>query len=274
MTVALIIIAALFFLFIIYSLVLIRPRLYVWKKFRQHDSELFTDYAHRGLHGGSIPENSLAAFALAAEKGHGVELDVQLSKDGKVMVFHDYSLSRMTGRDALLSDLTADELKELRLAGTDEKIPYLTEVLDTIGGRVPILVELKGESTDTSVCPPTNEILSSYKGKYCVESFNPILLRWYRKNRPDVMRGILVTNAVKEKKKLSLLNFALTNLLTNILCRPDFVAYDIRYGSLSNDICTKCYDAPAFAWTVRNEDDYYKAREYGANVIFERIKPE
>ncbi len=274
MTAFISVIAALFLLFIIYSLVLVRPRLGEVREYRKSSPELFTDYAHRGLHGGSIPENSLAAFSLAAEKGHGIELDVQLSKDGQVMVFHDYSLSRMTGRDALLSDLTADELKELRLGDTDERIPYLCEVLDLIDGRVPILVELKGESTDTSVCPPTNEILEKYKGKYCVESFNPMLLGWYRKNRPDVMRGILVTNVTKEKKKVTLLNFALKNLITNVLCRPDFIAYDVRYNLLSVDICTKFFDAPAYAWTVRDGEAYTKAREYGANVIFERIKPE
>ena len=274
MVIAVSVILALFVVFIIYSLILIRPRLTEKYRFKAEQKELFTDYAHRGLHGGDIPENSLAAFALAAEKGHGIELDVQLSKDGRVMVFHDYSLRRMTGCDKNLSELTSDELKELRLADTDERIPYFSEVLELIDGRVPILVELKGESTDTSVCPPTNELLKEYKGRYCVESFNPMLLKWYKANRPDVMRGILVTNVTKEKKKHDPLSFALKHMLTNVICRPDFIAYDVRYPSLSVDLCTKFYHSPAFAWTVRDEDAYYKAREYNAHVIFERIRPE
>ena len=274
MVIAISIILALFVVFIVYSLILIRPRLSAVHLFRQADKELFTDYAHRGLHGGNIPENSLAAFSLAADKGHGIELDVQLSKDGRVMVFHDYSLKRMTGCDKNLSDLTADELKELRLGGTDERIPYFSEVLEVIGGRVPILVELKGESSDTSVCAPTNELLKEYTGKYCVESFNPLLLKWYKTNRPDVMRGILVTNVTKEKKKHDPLSFALKHMLTNVICRPDFIAYDVRYPSLSVDLCTKFYRSPAFAWTVRDEDAYNKARGYNAHVIFERIRPE
>ena len=264
-------IIAFFVLFILYVFVFVRPR---GKANTEFDKSLYTDYAHRGLHGGDIPENSLMAFGKAAENGHGIELDVQLSKDGRVMVFHDYTLKRMTGCDKMLSELTAEELRELRLAGTDEKIPYLTEVLELIDGRVPILVELKGESSDTSVCAPTDEILSKYSGAYCVESFNPMLLRWYRKNRPDVMRGILVTNIAKEKKKASIKNLILQNMMTNCLCRPDFIAYDVRYSSLGVDICTKFFSSPAFAWTTRDEEAYYKARDYGAYVIFERIKPE
>ena len=269
------VIAALFVLFIVYILVLVRPRTSMRGEFRERAKELFTDYAHLGLHGGDIPENSLAAFAKAAEYGHGIELDLQLSADGKVMVFHDYSLKRMTGCEKLLTELTSDELRKLRLADSDEKIPFFTEVLELIDGRVPILIELKGENADTSVAKAAFEILKDYKGSFCIESFNPFLVRWVRKNRPDVMRGILVTNVSKEKNKHNPLNFALGNMLTNFLARPDFIAYDVRYqGTLAVDLCTIFYAAPAFAWTVRGEDAYYKAREYGAYVIFENIKPE
>ena len=268
------VIAVLLILFILYALFFVRPRLSMRDFFSKNEAELFTDYAHRGLHGGKIPENSLAAFAKAAEYGHGIELDLQLSADGRVMVFHDYSLARMTGCDKKLTELTADELRKLRLADTDEKIPFFTEVLELIGGRVPMLIELKGESTDTSVAKAAFELLKDYGGRYSIESFNPFLLRWVKKNKPSVMRGILVTNVSKEKKKHDPLNFSLGNMLTNCLARPDFIAYDVRYDSLAVDLCTKFYGAPAFAWTVRDEDAYYKAREYGAYVIFEHIRPE
>ena len=126
-------------LFILYVFVFIRPR----GKAPQKKSFL-CDYAHRGLHNDEIPENSLAAFEAACEAGHGIELDIQLSKDGEVMVFHDYTLIRMTGKEGKVCDYTAAELKSTSLKGTDQTIPTFAEVLDLVNGRVPILVELKG----------------------------------------------------------------------------------------------------------------------------------
>jgi len=106
------------------------------------DSGLICPYAHRGLHGGGVPENSLAAFKKAVDSGHGIELDLQLSADGEVMVFHDYTLVRITGESGLLSERSAEELRSLRLSGTDEHIPTLREVLELVDGRVPLLVEI------------------------------------------------------------------------------------------------------------------------------------
>lgn len=140
------------------------------------------------------------AFRRAVENGYGIELDLQLSVDGEVMVMHDYNLRRMTGCDKILKELTAAELQKLHLNGTEERVPTLKEVLDIVKGKVPLLIELKGESTDVSLCPKANEILKDYSGKYIIESFNPLMLNWYRKNRPDVVRGILITNICNEKK--------------------------------------------------------------------------
>lgn len=265
-------VAALMLLVIVYIFVFIRPRTGMKRYFRENEKELFTDYAHRGLHGGSVPENSLAAFRRAVENGHGIELDLQLSRDGEVMVFHDYSLVRMTGVDKKLSELDSAELRGLRLSDSGERIPFFSEVLEMVGGKVPLLIELKGESGDTSVCAAADKILRGYDGRYCVESFNPLLLRWFRRNHGDVMRGILVTSVGRERRR-SPLSFCLTTLLTNIVCRPDFIAYDVRYPNSAVDICVHFFSAPAFAWTVRDEHSYNKAREGGAYVIFENIKP-
>ena len=128
------------------------------------DSSLICPYAHRGLHGEGVPENSLAAFKKAVENGHGIELDLQLSADGEVMVFHDYTLKRMTGEAGLLSEKTAEELRSLRLAGTDEHIPTLREVLELVDGQVPLLVELKGENLSAALPPKADEIRSSLRG--------------------------------------------------------------------------------------------------------------
>ena len=149
-------------LFSIYVIILACP-----KAKEPDDKALICKYAHRGLHKDGVPENSLAAFSLACEKGFAMELDVHLSKDKEVMVFHDGSLKRMTGCDKGIHELTYAELSELRLAGTDEKIPTLREVLELVGGKVPLLIELKGESTDTSLCPEVAKLLREYPNLWC-----------------------------------------------------------------------------------------------------------
>lgn len=265
----LIIIFAIILLFLIYLFVLLFPG---FKGKRNLKSELICDYAHRGLHSDSVPENSLAAFRKAVQAGYGIELDVQLSKDGKVVVFHDYTLSRMTGDDRKLKDLTGEELKSLRLNGTDEQIPYLSEVLELAQGKVPLLVELKGEDINIALCPKVNELLLEYEGAYTVESFNPMLLRWFKIHNPDVRRGFLTTKVCKDRG-ISVLNVLLDSLMLNVLCRPDFVAYDISHKKLSVDICTKLFALPAFVWTVRKLDDYKKIPK-GVAAIFEGFIPE
>ena len=253
---------------LIYLFVLIRPR-----KYRHIDSTLLTSYAHRGLHGNGIPENSLAAFSQACEAGYGIELDVQLSKDGEVMVFHDNTLIRMTGREEKLSDLTASELATLRLADTDQTIPTFTEVLKLVDGRVPLLIELKGENLDTSLCEKLANILASYRGAYCIESFNPLLLRSMQTYLPNVFYGLLYTNTCREKGKRTLLYTALTAMCMNCVARPHFIAYDYRErDSLPVVIATKFYKAPRFVWTVRDADELAKACALGEYPIFEGMK--
>lgn len=265
--IALSVLAGLLLLFVLlYLLVLIRPRAGKPKK-----KSLLCDYAHRGLHGNGIPENSLAAFSRACEKGYGIELDVQLSKDGVVMVFHDETLSRMTGIEKKLSALSAKELQTLSLTGTEETIPTFTQVLSLVNGRVPLLIELKGENFDTSLCQKTAELLASYQGDFCIESFNPLLIRDMKKYLPDAFYGILYTNVCREKKKASILNLALTMMATNLLARPDFIAYDQRErNSFPVKMTTKCYHAPKFVWTVRTQEALEAAHRNGECAIFEK----
>lgn len=236
------------------------------------DAALLSDYAHRGLHDDTVPENSLAAYRLAVEAGHGIELDVQLSRDGTVMVFHDYSLSRMTGHEGNLSDLDADELATLRLAGTDEHIPTFAEVLALVDGRVPLLVELKGENFDTALCPRVAELLRNYRGNYCIESFNPLLLRDIQKQLPNAFCGLLYTNVVRDKQCRSPIHLALTAMALNCLCRPAFIAYnEMDRDSLPVRLATRLYHARRFVWTIRSRDALQVAHEAAECAIFENI---
>ena len=214
-----------------------------------------TPYAHRGLHDEKIPENSLAAFRAAVESGFGIELDVQLSKDGEVMVFHDESLLRVTGCDASLYTKTRVELSELCLANTDEKIPTLREVLDLVEGRVPLLVEIKSDHAVFDVCAKTAALLDTYHGAYMVESFHPLAVNWFRKNRPHVVRGQLSARLfVKGKRTPSM--FLVQNLLLNFLARPDFVAVRHVYGGYLPVRLCRALGAVTFAWTVKTKEEY------------------
>ena len=238
------------------------------------DERLLCQYAHRGLHDGNtgaLPENSLAAFELACKEGYGIELDVQLSRDGQIMVFHDYTLVRMTGAEGKLCDLTAKELGELTLAGTEEKIPTFREVLALVNGRVPLLVELKGESFDTALCPKVAELLSAYNGPFCIESFNPLLLKEMRTHLPDAYRGLLYTNACRDKKKITAINLAVSGMLLNFLAKPNFIAYNKEdRSSPLVKLTTGLYKAPKFVWTVRTEEELAAAKARGECAIFER----
>ncbi|MBQ9086023.1 MAG: glycerophosphodiester phosphodiesterase [Clostridia bacterium] len=266
MVICFILLAILAILCLLYLLILVRPG----KKVTP-DPILLGNYAHRGLHGNGIPENSLAAFARACEEGFGIELDVQLSRDGTVMVFHDYTLLRMTGRDQKLCELDASELSVLSLAGTDQTIPTLAQVLALVNGRVPLLVELKGEDLNVALCEKVAKLLSDYQGPYCLESFNPLLIRKIKEYLPDAFRGQLYTNVCREKKKRTVLNLALTYMTLNFLAKPDFIAYNKEdRNSLPVRITTRLYHAPKFVWTVKTEEELALAHSLGEYPIFER----
>lgn len=254
-------------LFLIYLLALIRPARRV-----KPNPVLLCDYAHRGLHGHGVPENSRTAFRLACEKGVGIELDVQLSRDGEVMVFHDYTLVRMTGLDKKLCELDAAELKRLSLSGTDQTIPTFSEVLELVDGRVPLLVELKGEDFNTALCEKVAVLLGGYRGAYCLESFNPLLIGSMRKYLPDAFRGLLYTNVCREKKKRSALNIALTCMALNVVARPDFIAYNkTDRNALPTKIATRLYHTPRFVWTVKTAEELQTAHRLGEHPIFEGV---
>ena len=262
------ILAALVILVLLYLLVFVRP-----KGKKPKNPKLLCDYAHRGLHGKDVPENSLLAFSLACQHGYGIELDVQLSSDGEVMVFHDYTLLRMTGRKGKLSDTAAKELQALSLGGTDQTIPTFSEVLSLVDGKVPLLVELKGESLNTSLCQKVAEQLLKYNGDYCIESFNPLLIAKMRKYLPDAYIGQLYTNVCRDKKNYSPVHLLLTAMAFNFLAKPDFIAYNKkRRNSLPVRLTTRFYRAPPFVWTVKSDSELHTAHTLGEYPIFENTK--
>ena len=232
-------------------------------------------YAHRGFHDNNsdAPENSAKAMKLAVEKGYGIELDVQLTKDEKVVVFHDATLKRVCGVDAPVNSMTYEELQQLRLLDSDEKIPLFSEVLKIIDGKVPLIMEVKMVNTKTRVCELANKELETYKGIYCMESFHPFAVQWYKKNRPDVVRGQLSANFKKEGQKEGFQEWLVHMLLTNVLARPDFVAYSHKSANNISRRLTRRYGATAVAWTIRSQAELDKNRKKFDLFIFEGFVP-
>ena len=253
-------------------LFLICPRMF-YKPDRSH---LYgVHYAHRGLfdNKSEAPENSLPAFRKAVEHGYGIEMDVQLSKDGIPVVFHDATLERMCGIEGNVWDYTLEELQKMKLAESDATIPTFAEVLEEIRGRVPLIIEYKMDRPDTVVCEKGNALLEAYQGPYCMESFHPYAVRWYRKHRPDVVRGQLSMEFWREPKyKGRLLYVALGCLMFNVLGRPDFIAYEHSHASnISRRICRRL-GALAVAWTIRSKEDYHKAKDNFDLFIFDSCR--
>ena len=235
------------------------------------------NYAHRGLHSKGVPENSLAAFRAAVDHGYGAEFDVHLLRDGGLAVIHDAKLLRTTGREGVVEDLTTEELKEYFLEGTTETIPTFREVLDTFSGKTPVIIELKPEGGNhAALCEAACAAMAGFEGAWCMESFDPRVVHWLRKNRPEIIRGQLSENYLKNpRSKLPLpLKFALAFHLENFLCRPDFIAYDFGTRKvISNPICRKLWGLEAVTWTLRNPEDHETALKEGWIPIFENYIP-
>ena len=231
-------------------------------------------YAHRGLHNRELPENSLAAFSAAAEAGYGIELDVQLSRDGVAMVFHDATLARVCGKEGKVCDYTAEELQAMPLCGNAaHTIPTLAAVLAEVNGRVPLLVEIKGYRTVAPVCEAAAALLDEYKGAYMVESFTPYAVHWFKKNRPAVVRGQLSSHLfVKGKRSIG--NLIVQSLCCNFIARPDFVAYCYRdRRRLSFRLLRFFYRPYTMAWTVKDEAGERESAAFH-DIIFEGYLPE
>ncbi|MDY3845676.1 MAG: glycerophosphodiester phosphodiesterase family protein [Eubacteriales bacterium] len=277
MKITLIVIIAVFALFAIISALYVLS-LGTAKKRPQGGEFARVNYAHRGCHDKEkgIPENSLLAFDKAVELGYGIELDVQLSKDGVPVVFHDYTLNRVCGIDGRVCDFTAQELGKFSLCGIEnETVPTFAQVLERIGGRVPLLVEIKAEFSAIETTVAAQKLLDGYSGKYCVESFNPFVIRWYKKNRPNTVRGLLSDMFKRNSSvpKITVKHRILRSMSLNFICKPDFISYNfMNKNSLPMRLVRKIYRPYTFAWTPRNAEDVKNCEGFDA-LIFENVRP-
>jgi len=260
-------------LLLIYTL-LILPRL----PRRDLGKLLGWDYAHRGLWNDKLPENSLSAFRAAVENGFGIELDVHLTADGHLIVHHDDSLKRMCGPDKQIAQTPLAEIRACRLLDTDEVVPTFDEVLEVVGGKVPLIVEVKVEKGNHApLCKAVYERMQRYDGLWCMESFQPRAVEWFRRNAPEVIRGQLAFSRIRKGKgrKGKLLNLGIASLLQNVIARPDFVSFEAsseRWYTLSMLIMRLVRPWLA-AWTVRSQEDMDKLRKKYDIQIFEGFVP-
>lgn len=234
------------------------------------------DYAHRGLHNSNegIPENSMEAFRLAIQNGYGIELDIRMTRDKQLVVFHDASLKRMCGEAVQISEKTYPELCSYLLEDTEYGIPLLSDVLKLVDGQVPVLVDVKLTGHETQICKVLTEVIRPYRKPLCIESFNPNVLKWFRENYPATLRGQLACRFSKEEMPGFFPRFAMEHLLCNVIGRPNFISYNhLQSKNTSLHICRKLLHTPVLGWTVKSPRAYQKAKERFDALIFDSFRP-
>lgn len=233
-------------------------------------------YAHRGLHDNNTesPENSMAAFRKAIDAGYGIELDVQLTKDRIPVVFHDDTLKRVCGVPGYVKDYTYEELQQFHICQSEEKIPMLKDFLELVNGQVPLIIEFKFPEKPATVCEIADQVIQKYKGVYCIESFHPLAVKWYKDHHPEIIRGQLSSNFKKTEGGESVAEGLVHFLITNFLCRPDFIAYDHRHkNNISRLICRHLFKALSISWTIKSQEEFDACKDDYDLCIFEGFLP-
>ena len=221
-------------------------------------------FAHRGLHGPGRIENSRAAFAAAIEARHGIELDVQASRDGAAMVFHDERLERLAEHAGPICSLVQRELERIRLRDSAETIPSLAEVLALIDGRAPLLIEVKAPGREVdALSRAVAGALRDYKGPVAVMSFNPEVGHWFARHEPGRLRGLVVTEKGRKWRGW------LTRRLALWRSKADFLAYDIRDLPSAFAESAQRKGLRVLTWTVRSVKDRARAAEHADQIIYE-----
>lgn len=230
-------------------------------------------YAHRGLHDKpKVAENSMTAFKLAVSEGFGIELDVHLTRDNNLAVIHDPSLKRTCGIDLQIEELDLSEAQMYFLEESRDTIPDFEEVLEMVDGRIPLIIELKVvDDNYDAICRRVAGILRNYKGMFCVESFDPRAVKWFKDHEPQFVRGQLAAALRKTDPEFDKKNdFLLKSLLVNFYSKPDFVAY--RFDDRDERGIRK-YKGPKFFWTITDYADMKEVEAMGGAAIFEQFNP-
>jgi glycerophosphoryl diester phosphodiesterase len=229
-------------------------------------------YAHRGYHNNECPENTIDAFERALQYGYGIELDVQLSKDHQVVVFHENDLQRVCGVSGMVKDYTYEELKGFPICEKKISMPLFADVLALVHGKVPLIVELKSVPSMNEYLPSlVADLLKNYQGDFVVQSFNPFLVGWFAKNIPSWLRGQLVMNYRNSNLPI-IQRFLLNHMLLNHISQPDYLNTQLDFITFRMRRW-KSKKKPIIAYTAKDLDSYNKAFDFFDNVIFEGFEP-
>jgi glycerophosphoryl diester phosphodiesterase/membrane protease YdiL (CAAX protease family) len=225
--------------------------------------------AHRGYFNAENPENTLGAFKRAVERNFAIELDIQLSKDNEVVVFHDFTLNRMCGVDKKVNELTLKELQQLSVGNTAWTIPSFKEFLELVDGKVPLIVEIKNSGMPGILEQKTYEILKDYKGKFVVQSFNSFSMMWYREHAPEFIRGQL-SSEHRSGSNSRFTRFLLRYLFLNVFAQVDFINMHIEYDNWRIRMLRKKIYKIGF--TARSKEVYESKMGPYDNVIFDSFE--
>lgn len=224
--------------------------------------------AHRGLHDGNkaVWENTLPAFERAAENNYAIECDVLISKDGVPMVLHDADLRRLTGNDGLVCEKTAAQLQALKIGGTCDHIPSLRDMLDLVRGRVPLVIELKGDpGHDADLVKAVAGELHAHKGHAALMSFDHHLLRQCATDAPGLPLG-LTAEGMRDQD--------IEDHFSMLAHGIDFVSYYIHH--MPNRFTSFVRDRlkmPLISWTIRDDAALAKTYELADQATFEGFLP-
>ena len=225
--------------------------------------------AHRGLWNSTLPENTLPAYKNAVENGYAIETDLYITTDGVIVCFHDVALNRLTGANGKIYQKSYEELNNLFVSGSNEKIPTFQQLLDCVDGKVPLLIEFKEQPNHKALLNKAIDMLKNYKGEFAVQSFNPAYVSAFRKKAPEFIRGILATDYIDQPTP-KIKKIIAKKMPFNFMCMPDFISY--RHTGLPVKK-RKAKNKRVICWTITNKTQLLKAKKYAENFIFENFIP-
>lgn len=229
-------------------------------------------YAHRGLynHGTDIPENSMMAFRKAKHLGYGCELDLQCTKDGKVVVFHDDNLLRMTGFDGNLESMNYSEIKDLKLNHTEERIPLFKDVLDL--ELKELVIEIKSTKARSKIILAVLKELKTYRGKFSICSFDPLILLELKRQAPMIYRGLIMEYTNSTSKTPFYQRWVLNYGLLNRFIRPDYISMNYKDINIIYRLF-RLLGGRTLVWTVNDIKIESDLKGNVEGIIFENYLP-
>lgn len=227
-------------------------------------------FAHRGLHEEGIPENTMAAFQNAVAHEYDIECDIRMTKDRKIVVFHDTSLKRLCDKDIIVEESNYDDIKDYSILGTDQTIPLLSDVLSALPRSTEYLIELKPSNEASELVRLFLEVMSHYEIRYAIHSFDPRIVHQFKKQNPDVIRGQIASTFPEEKTFSTLI---LKHLLLNCFTKPHFTNY--RFEDLPRKRLDRLHKKGHMivSYVARSQEDLDFVRAHYDNAVFEYFKP-